>query len=110
MFGKLMPDDKAVGEFGPPLYENDGKPLDVEPKCIEVPEDGSKTLFEIVDNACRRYTNRPSLGNRKLVKVHSETVNGRTFEKMEIENRFSFFDLWGIQPAPDQFCLRFEEP
>lgn len=92
MFGKLMPDSHTEGEFGPPLYENDGKPLDVEPTCVETPADGSKTIFEIVDNACRRNATRPAVGVRKLVKVHSETVNGRTFEKLEVENNYTFMN------------------
>jgi len=85
-----MPDNRAVGEFGPALYLMDDKPADEEPKCVEIPACGSKTLFEVLNSSCQRFAGKNAVGKRNVIKVHSETINGKTFEKFELENSFNF--------------------
>lgn len=77
---------QARGEFGAPLYhagfEHSGP--------LAVPPDGSATAWECLQQSAQRNPNRQAVAQRRLIKVHQVEENGRTFEKLEMENSLSW--------------------
>lgn len=90
MLGKFMSDEHAEGEFGPPLYLNDGTPFDQHNILVSIPPCKSKTLYEVVNNACTKFAAKPCVGTRNLVKVHQIEEEGKKFEKLEYENTYNY--------------------
>mmetsp|Transcript_139191 Transcript_139191/g.242249 ORF Transcript_139191/g.242249 Transcript_139191/m.242249 type:complete len:690 (-) Transcript_139191:41-2110(-) len=54
-------------------------------------ENGSKTLVDVLQNSVKAFAPRKCAGNRGLKKQHfEEGAGGRKFEKLELENEFSW--------------------
>jgi len=81
-----MRPDQAHGEFGAPLYlagfECQG------PRAI--PRDGSTTVWEVFEKSAARFPTRAAVGTRRLIKVHEVQEGGRWFEKLELENSYTW--------------------
>lgn len=90
MLGKFMGDDLAEGEFGPPLYINDGTPIDQENILVSQPPCKSSTAYEVVKSACTRNGPRLAVGTRRFIRTHQVEEDGKKFEKLEYENSFTW--------------------
>lgn len=104
MLGKLMSEEHAEGEFGPPLYYNDGTPLDQHNVLVTQPPCKSKTLYDVVKNATQRNASRLCTGTRTLIKVHQIEEDGRKFEKLEYANEYNWITYAEYQKRIDDFA------
>lgn len=59
-------------------------------KLRTAPEFGEKTLMDVVVNTSKRFAGQRVVGFRKLEKVHQVEENGRTFEKLQFENKYTW--------------------
>jgi len=77
--------DQANGEFGAPLYLKG-----FEGGLRSVTQDGSTTVWEIVEKAGRQFADRPAAGWRRVIKVHQVEEKGKLFEKIELANSYTW--------------------
>lgn len=90
LLGKHMADEFGEGEFGPPLYYNDGTPLNEHNVLLTKPPCGSSTIFEVAKSAAERGGPSLAVGQRRLLNVHKIEEGGKTFEKLELANEYDW--------------------
>eukprot|EP00747_Dinoflagellata_sp_TGD_P033670 gnl/TRDRNA2_/TRDRNA2_136774_c0_seq2.p1 gnl/TRDRNA2_/TRDRNA2_136774_c0~~gnl/TRDRNA2_/TRDRNA2_136774_c0_seq2.p1 ORF type:complete len:705 (-),score=162.24 gnl/TRDRNA2_/TRDRNA2_136774_c0_seq2:367-2481(-) len=82
----IVKNDSEVSGFGCELWniENVGK-------LADKPKNGAKTLLEILEASCQKYSGCNAVGWRNVVKVHMVPDEGGVpREKIQLENRYNW--------------------
>lgn len=69
-------------------------------KLAEVPEEGIRTIYDIVKTSSAKYGNAKALGTRKLVKTHQEVKKVKKLvdgKPQEVDKKWTYFELSGYE-------------
>jgi len=72
---------------------------------------GEKSVVEVFVNCTQKYDTQIAAGYRKLIKTHQvpDKATGRTFEKLELENRYTWISAMQYRNKVFNFARGFEE-